>query len=138
MPMKELNEFYEIVLQSKSALKEIYYSFSSEQKKGIVKPLVALTIKIQQSVEDLVRAFNKSSKARAVLKDKVVSISLKKWSGGIPSRVKNIIKHKKMSPTQLSQFADSLMKYLDEIHYTLQKWNNDIRGLEDIPKPPRN
>ncbi len=135
--MNELSEFYEKAQSLKADLKEVYYSLLASSAKETLKATIAALIRIQECLSQLIKLFTQSSRARAVLNDRVVVLSLKKWLAGLEPRVKNVKKQKKSTATVLGPFVEALERYLQEILQQLQKWIAEIESIDDLPRPPR-
>jgi hypothetical protein len=136
--MRELRQFLTHVINAKRKLKEIYYTTRDDDLKVDMKELVASTIGIQKTVEDLVKLAQKSKIARKVLEDRKVSLTLRKWSVGFPKRVSTFVKRKKkMSREHLSRYYESLLEYILSISQELAAWILDIETLREIPRPPK-
>ena len=128
--MRELRQFLTHVITAKRKLKEIYYTTRDADLKVDMKELVASTIGIQKTIEDLVKLSQKSKIARKVLEDRKVSLTLRKWSVGFPKRVSTFVKRKKkMSREHLSRYYDSLLEYIQGISEELTAWVLDIETL---------
>lgn len=136
--MRELRQFQSHVITAKRKLKEIYYTSRDEDLKADMKELVASTIGIQKTLEDLAKLAQKSKVARKILEDRKVSLTLRKWSIGFPKRVSTFAKRKKkMKWEHLSQYYESLLEYIRSISEELTAWILDIETLREIPKPPK-
>ncbi|TFG14459.1 hypothetical protein EU537_03300 [Candidatus Thorarchaeota archaeon] len=136
--MKELRTFLSDVLSAKRDLKEIYYRTRNKDTKADVKELVVAAISIQTTTKELLELRLESRVARKVLKDRKVTLSLKKWKAGLPKRVSDFKKKSSKLPQEhLTKFHDQLMKYMNEISETLNNWIIDIETLTDLPEPPK-
>jgi hypothetical protein len=136
--MRELRQFLTHVITAKRKLKELYYTTRDADFKADMKALVASTIGVQKTLEDLVNLTQKSRIARKLLEDRKVSLTLQKWSAGFPKRVSTFVKRKrKMEPEHLGHYYEALSDYIRTIHEELTSWILDIETLRDIPKPPK-
>ncbi|MFX1369187.1 MAG: hypothetical protein ACFFAY_11350 [Promethearchaeota archaeon] len=136
--MQELRDFLNHVIIAKRRLKEIYYTTRDSNVKADAKQLVVATITVQKSLEHLITLHRKSKIGKKVLEDRKASLTLRKWSIGLPKRVKNFVdKKKKMSPEHLRKFQENLLAYLEEIGVELTAWAEDIQTLSEIPRPPK-
>ncbi len=136
--MQELRDFLNHVIIAKRRLKEIYYTTRDGNIKADAKQLVVATITIQKSLEHLISLHRKSKMGKKVLEDRKASLTLRKWSIGLPKRVKSFAEKKKMmSPEHLQKFQATLLAYLEEIGVELAAWAEDIQTLSEIPRLPK-
>ena len=136
--MRELRQFLTHVITAKRKLKELYYTTRDADLKADLKALVASTIGIQKTLEDLINLTQKSRIARKVLEDRKVSLTLRKWSTGLPKRVSTFVKRKKkMNQEHLSRYYEAISDYFLTIHEELTSWVLDIERLREIPRPPK-
>lgn len=136
--MRELRQFLTHIVIAKRKLKEIYYTTRDDDIKADMKELVATTIGIQKITEELVNLSQKSKIARKVLEDRKVSLTLRKWSVGLPKRVNAFAnRKKKMSQEHLSRYYNALHEYIHGIGEELTSWIVDIETLREIPHPPK-
>jgi hypothetical protein len=137
--MRELRQLLTHVMTAKRKLKEIYYTTRDADLKADVKALVASIIGIQKTIEEIIDLTQKSKVARKVLEDRKVSLTLRKWSVGLPKRVNSFAKRKKkMSREHLTRYYESLTEYALKIGEVLNSWIVDIETLREIPRPPKN
>ena len=136
--MQELRDFLNHVITAKRRLKEIYYTTRDSNIKADAKQLVVATITVQRALEHLITLRRKSKVGKKVLEDRKASLTLRKWSIGLPKRVKNFAeKKKKMSPEHVRKFQENLLVYLEGIGMELAAWSEDIQTLSEIPRPPK-
>ncbi|NHJ15033.1 MAG: hypothetical protein EAX95_15230 [Candidatus Thorarchaeota archaeon] len=136
--MQELRDFLNQVIIAKRRFKEMYYTSRESNTKSDSKRLVVATITVQRSLEQLLEISRKSKIAKKVLQDRKATLSLRKWSVGLPKRVKDFIeKKKKLNPDLLGKFYEALMAYLEGIGEELAAWIEDIQTLSEIPRVPR-
>jgi len=125
-------------MTAKRELKEVYYTTRNADSKADAKELVVASITLQKTVEDLITLRQKTKVARKLLEDRKATLSLRKWSTGLPKRIKDFKKKKKdMKQEHLHRFQESLLSYFDGIVDELNSWIIDIETLADLPKPPR-
>jgi len=106
--------------------------------KADAKQLVVATITIQRALENLIELRRKSKVGRRVLEDRKAALTLRKWSMGLPKRVRDYAeKRKKLKPEHLRKFQEILLAYLDAIGMELTAWTEDITTLSEIPRPPK-
>lgn len=136
--MHELRTFQTKIMTAKRELKESYYTTRNADSKADAKELVVASITLQKTVEDLITLRQKTKVARKLLEDRKATLSLRKWSTGLPKRIKDFKKKKKdMKQEHLHRFQESLLTYFDSIVNELNSWIIDIETLADLPKPPR-
>ena len=136
--MNELRTFQTKIMTAKRELKEVYYTTRNADSKADAKELVVASITLQKTVEDLITLRQKTKVARKLLEDRKATLSLRKWSTGLPKRIKDFKKKKKdMKQEHLHRFQESLLAYFDGVVDELNSWIIDIETLADLPKPPR-
>ena len=136
--MRELRQFLTHVMTAKRKLKELYYTSRDADLKADMKELVAATIGIQKTIEDMIKITQKSRIARKVLEDRKVVLTLRKWSVGLPKRVNSFVsRKKKMSLEHLSRYFESLLDYVNSISEELTAWITAIETIREIPRPPK-
>ncbi len=137
--MHELQRFLTIVISSKRILKEIYYTARVKSLKLDAKKLVITAITIQQLSEELLSLWRKKKTARDILQDRRAQLAIIGWTKSLPKRVKDYKeKSGKLKEDHLSRYFEVLSKYLDEIADGLTKWVEDIKGIEELPRIPKN
>jgi Skp family chaperone for outer membrane proteins len=137
--MRELRQFLTQAIAAKRKMKEVYYTARDADLKADVKELVASIIGIQKTIEELIKLEQKSKIAQKVLKDRKVSLTLRKWSVGLPKRVNSFTKRKKkMNREHLNRFYEALSEYIQNISEEINSWVIDIETLREIPRPPNN
>jgi hypothetical protein len=136
--MQELRDFLNQVIIAKRRLKEVYYTTRDSNVKADAKQLVAATITVQRALENLIELRRKSKVGKRVLEDRKASLTLRKWSIGLPKRARDYAeKRKKLKPEHLRKFQENLLAYLDGIGMELTAWTEDIITLSEIPRPPK-
>lgn len=133
-----LTKLLTLVMTAKRDLKRVYYTQKGNQAKLDVKDLVASVIGVQKLLEELVDLRRKRRAAKKVLEDRKAELTLRKWSTGLPQRVKGFIdKSKKLEQHHLTKYQATLMDYFNGIGQELAKWIEDINTLVEIPKIPK-
>ncbi len=136
--MHELQKFLTSIISTKRNLKEIYYTTRSPSLKADAKKLVVTAISIQQLGEELLELWRRNKTARGILQDRRAQLTLVGWTKGLPKRV-DVYKTRtrKLKGEHLVKYYDLITEYLDEIAKTLAGWVEDIKGLGELPRPPR-
>lgn len=136
--MHELRDFQNKIIAAKRELKEAYYTTRDEGIKSDAKELVVATIGLEKTIEDLIVLRRKRKVARKVLEDRKAKLSLRKWSTGLPKRIKDYKqKKKKLKQEHLTKFQETLLGYIGVIASELNSWIIDIETLADLPKLPK-
>ncbi|MHA1577611.1 MAG: hypothetical protein ACTSU3_09645, partial [Candidatus Thorarchaeota archaeon] len=126
------------IMTAKRELKEVYYTTRNEDSKADAKELVVASITLQKTVEELISLRQKTKVARKLMEDRKATLTLRKWSTGLPKRISDFKKKKKdMKHEHLHRFQESLITYFDGIVNELNSWITDIETLADLPKPPK-
>ncbi|MDH4214546.1 MAG: hypothetical protein OEV85_11545 [Candidatus Thorarchaeota archaeon] len=126
------------VITAKRDLKQIYYTSRNKESKLDAKELVAAVIGVQKLLEDLIDLSRKRRIAKKVLDDRKAELTIRRWSMGLPKRVKDFVeKAKNLEQQHLTKYCESLLQYITSIGEELAKWIEDITTLAEIPKPPR-
>ncbi|MFW9957772.1 MAG: hypothetical protein ACFFCT_06865 [Candidatus Odinarchaeota archaeon] len=126
------------VITAKRDLKQIYYTSRNKESKLDAKELVAAVIGVQKLLEDLIDLSRKRRIAKKVLDDRKAELMIRRWSMGLPKRVKDFVeKAKSLEQQHLTKYCESLLQYITSIGEELAKWIEDITTLAEIPKPPR-
>ena len=133
-----LTKLLTLVMTAKRDLKRVYYTQRSKDSKLDSKELVATVIGVQRLLEELVDLRRKRRAAKKVLEDRKAELTLRRWSTGLPQRVKGFIdKSKKLEQQHLTKYQQSLLDYFNGIGQELAKWIEDIQTLVEIPKIPK-
>ncbi len=133
-----LTKLLTLVMTAKRDLKRVYYTQRSKDSKLDSKELVATVIGVQRLLEELVDLRRKRRAAKKVLEDRKAELTLRRWSTGLPQRVKGFIdKSKKLEQQHLTKYQQSLLDYFNGIGQELAKWIEDINTLVEIPKIPK-
>ncbi len=135
--MYELREFQTRIAMAKRDLKEIYYTTRDEGKKADSKRLVVTIISLEKTAERLIELRRKTKTSRRVLDDRKAKLNLKKWSIGLPKRVRDLKDKQKLEYEHFRRFLERLEKYIEEILDELNSWVVDIETLADLPRPPK-
>jgi hypothetical protein len=136
--MHELREFQSRVIIVKRELKELFYTSRDATLKADAKQLVRASIILQKTIDDLLALNQKRRIAQKVLEDRKATLSLRKWSNGLPKRVQDYKqKQKKLSSEHSHKFQEVLLDYLGSITQELNDWIIDIETLADLPRPPK-
>jgi len=134
----ELTKLLTLVMTAKRDLKRVYYTQRGKEAKLDSKELVASIIGVQRLLEELVDLKRKRRAAKKVLEDRKAELTLRRWSTGLPQRVKSFIeKSKKLEQQHLTKYQQSLLDYFNEIGKELASWIEDIHTLVEIPKIPK-
>jgi len=134
----ELTKLLTLVMTAKRDLKRVYYTQRSKETKLDSKELVASIIGIQRLLEELVDLNRKRRAAKKVLEDRKAELTLRRWSTGLPQRVKGFIeKSKKLEQQHLTKYQQALLDYINGIGTELASWIEDIHTLVEIPKIPK-
>ena len=133
-----LTKLLTLVMTAKRDLKRVYYTQRSKDSKLDSKELVASIIGVQRLLEELVDLRRKRRAVKKVLEDRKAELTLRRWSTGLPQRVKGFIdKSKKLEQQHLTKYQQSLLDYFTGIGQELAKWIEDINTLVEIPKIPK-
>jgi hypothetical protein len=136
--MQEIRELLTTVMTTKRKLKQIYYTTRNEETKADSKQLVVAAIGVQRIIENLMKAFKQSRTAKRVLNDRKAIMTLRRWSIGLPRRLKDYgSKHRKLDQEHLRRFKSVLLDYLQDMGTQLAAWENDIVTMKELPKMPR-
>ena len=136
--MQELREFQNKTIIAKRDLKEAYYTTREESIKGDIKELVVAAIGLERTIDELIALRRKKKAAKRVLEDRKAKLSLRKWSVGLPKRVKDFKQKKnKVGYEHLHRFQEILLRYMEEIGVELSSWMLDIETLTGLPRPPK-
>ena len=136
--MHELQKFLTSIISAKRNLKEIYYTTRSPNMKADAKKLVVTAISIQQISEELLDLWRRNKTARGILQDRRAQLTLVGWTKGLPKRVEVYkTRTRKMKGEHLAKYYELITNYLDEIARTLTGWVEDIKGLGELPRPPK-
>jgi len=134
----ELTKLLTLVMTAKRDLKRVYYTQRSKETKLDSKELVASIIGIQRLLEELVDLNRKRRAAKKVLEDRKAELTLRRWSTGLPQRVKGFIENsKKLEQQHLTKYQQALLDYINGIGTELASWIEDIHTLVEIPKIPK-
>ncbi|MGQ4910765.1 MAG: hypothetical protein ACP6KW_01215 [Candidatus Thorarchaeota archaeon] len=134
----ELNRLLTHVMTAKRDLKRVYYTARNEDSKFDAKQLVASTITVQKLLEELLTLNRKRRVARKMLGDRKAELQIRRWSDGLPKRVKGYVqKSKRLDQAHLRKYQEPLLQYIDRIAEELAKWIEDIHGVAEIPRIPR-
>jgi len=135
---RDLMKLLTQVIAAKRDLKQIYYTSRNKESKLDAKELVAAMIGVQKLLEDLIDLSRKRRIAKKVLDDRKAELTIRRWSVGLPKRVKDFAdKAKQLEQQHLNKYCESLLQYINSIGQELAKWIEDITTLVEIPKPPR-
>ena len=135
---RDLMKLLTQVITAKRDLKQIYYTSRNKESKLDAKELVAAVIGVQKLLEDLIDLSRKRRIAKKVLDDRKAELTIRRWSMGLPKRVKDFVeKAKNLEQQHLTKYCESLLQYITSIGEELAKWIEDITTLAEIPKPPR-
>jgi hypothetical protein len=133
-----LTKLLTLVMTAKRDLKRVYYTQRSKEAKLDAKELVASIIGVQRLLEELIDLRRKRRAAKKVLEDRKAELTMRRWSTGLPQRVKGYIeKSNKLEPQHLGKFQQALLDYLNSIGTELAKWIEDITTIVEIPKIPK-
>ncbi|MHA1136460.1 MAG: hypothetical protein ACTSSE_08240 [Candidatus Thorarchaeota archaeon] len=133
-----LTKLLTLVMTAKRDLKRVYYTQRSKEAKLDSKELVASIIGVQRLLEELVDLRRKRRAAKKVLEDRKAELALRRWSTGLPQRVKGFIdKSKKLEQQHLTKYQQSLLDYFNAMGQELAKWIEDIVTIVEIPKIPK-
>ena len=134
----ELTKLLTLVMTAKRDLKRVYYTQRSKEAKLDSKELVASIIGVQRLLEELIDLKRKRRAANKVLEDRKAELTLRRWSTGLPQRVKGFIdKSKKLEQQHLTKYQQSLLDYFNGMGQELASWIEDIHTLVEIPKIPK-
>ena len=133
-----LTKLLTLVMTAKRDLKRVYYTQRDKEAKLDAKELVASIIGVQRLLEELTDLRRKRRAAKKVLEDRKAELTLRRWSTGLPQRVKGYIeKSKKLEQHHLTKYQQSLLDYFNGIGQELAMWIEDINTLVEIPKIPK-
>ncbi|RLI59517.1 MAG: hypothetical protein DRO87_02675 [Candidatus Thorarchaeota archaeon] len=134
----ELNRLLTHIMTAKRDLKRVYYTARNEDSKSDAKQLVASTITVQRLIEELLTLNRKRRVARKMLGDRKAELQIRRWSDGLPKRVKGYVqKSKKLDQAHLQKYQEALLQYIDSVAEELAKWIEDIHSVAEIPRIPR-
>lgn len=134
----ELNRLLTHIMTAKRDLKRVYYTARNEDSKSDAKQLVASTITVQRLIEELLTLNRKRRVARKMLGDRKAELQIRRWSDGLPKRVKGYVqKSKKLDQAHLQKYQEALLQYIDNVAEELAKWIEDIHSVAEIPRIPR-
>lgn len=133
-----LTKLLTLVMTAKRDLKRVYYTQRGTEAKLDSKELVAAIIGVQRLLEELIDLQRKRRAAKKVLEDRKAELILRRWTTGLPQRVKGFIeKSRKLEQQHLTKYQQSLLDYFNEIGTELAKWIEDINTIVEIPKIPK-
>ena len=133
-----LTKLLTLVMTAKRNLKRVYYTQRSTEAKLDAKELVASVIGVQRLLEELLNLRRKRRAARKVLEDRKAELTMRRWSAGLPKRVKDFVdKSKKFEQHHLTKYQQTLLDYFNGIGQELAKWIEDITTIVEIPKIPK-
>ena len=133
-----LTKLLTLVMTAKRDLKRVYYTQRSAEAKLDAKELVASVIGVQRLLEELLNLRRKRRAARKVLEDRKAELTMRRWSAGLPKRVKDFVdKSKKFEQHHLTKYQQTLLDYFNGIGQELAKWIEDITTIVEIPKIPK-
>lgn len=133
-----LTKLLTLVMTAKRDLKRVYYTQRSTEAKLDAKELVASVIGVQRLLEELLNLRRKRRAARKVLEDRKAELTMRRWSAGLPKRVKDFVdKSKKFEQHHLTKYQQTLLDYFNGIGQELAKWIEDITTIVEIPKIPK-
>jgi hypothetical protein len=136
--MQEMRELLNYVIKAKRYLKEIYYTTRDENAKADAKELVAATIAVQKTLEQILELKRRSRTAKRVLGDRKAEMAVRRWSAGLPRRVKDYVeKQRKLEQHHLHRYQVTLLQYLENMGKELVAWAEDIDMLREIPRIPK-
>jgi hypothetical protein len=136
--MQEMRELLNYVIKAKRYLKEIYYTNRDENLKADTKELVAAVIAVQRTLEHILTLKRRSKTAKRVLGDRKAEMSIRRWSAGLPRRVRDYVeKEKKLEQHHLHRYQVVLLQYLENMGTELVAWAEDIDMLREIPRIPK-
>ena len=99
------------VIAAKRDLKQIYYTSRNKESKLDAKELVAAMIGVQKLLEDLIDLSRKRRIAKKVLDDRKAELTIRRWSVGLPKRVKDFAdKAKQLEQQHLNKYCESLLQ----------------------------
>jgi hypothetical protein len=136
--MQEMIELLNYVIKAKRLIKEIYYTTRNESLKADAKELVAATIAVQKTLEQILVLKRKSRTAKRVLGDRKAEMAVRRWSAGLPRRVRDYVeKQKKLEQHHLHKYQVILLQYLENMGKELVAWAEDIDMLREMPRIPK-
>jgi len=136
--MQEMRELLNYVIKAKRLIKEIYYTTRNESLKADAKELVAATIAVQKTLEHILILKRRSRTAKRVLGDRKAEMAVRRWSAGLPRRVRDYVeKHKKLEQHHLHKYQIVLLQYLENMGKELVAWAEDIDMLREMPRIPK-
>ncbi|MHA2068705.1 MAG: hypothetical protein ACXABY_30445 [Candidatus Thorarchaeota archaeon] len=136
--MQEMRLLLNFIIKAKRDLKEIYYTNRDENLKADAKELVAAIIAVQRTLEQILALKRRSRTAKKVLGDRKAEMSVRRWSAGLPRRVRDYVqKEKKLEQHHLHRYQVILLQYLDNMGKELVAWAEDIDMLREIPRIPK-
>ncbi|MFW9886584.1 MAG: hypothetical protein ACFFAZ_16510 [Promethearchaeota archaeon] len=136
--MQEMIELLNYVIKAKRHIKEIYYTTRNESLKADAKELVAATIAVQKTLEQILVMKRRSRTAKRVLSDRKAEMAVRRWSAGLPRRVRDYVeKQKKLEQHHLHKYQVILLQYLENMGKELVAWAEDIDMLREMPRIPK-
>ncbi|MFX0053591.1 MAG: hypothetical protein ACFFAX_09810 [Promethearchaeota archaeon] len=136
--MQEMIELLNYVIKAKRLIKEIYYTTRNESLKADAKELVAAIIAVQRTLEHILVLKRRSRTAKRVLGDRKAEMAVRRWSAGLPRRVRDFVeKQKKLEQHHLHKYQVVLLQYLENMGKELVAWAEDIDMLREIPRIPK-
>jgi hypothetical protein len=136
--MQEMRELLNYVIKAKRLIKEIYYTTRNESLKADAKELVAATIAVQKTLEQILVLERRSRTAKRVLGDRKAEMAVRRWSAGLPRRVRDYVeKQKKLEQHHLHKYQIILLQYLENMGKELVAWAEDIDMLREMPRIPK-
>jgi hypothetical protein len=136
--MQEMIELLNYVIKAKRLIKEIYYTTRNESLKADAKELVAATIAVQKTLEQILVLKRRSRTAKRVLGDRRAEMAVRRWSAGLPRRVRDYVeKQKKLEQHHLHKYQVILLQYLENMGKELVAWAEDIDMLREMPRIPK-
>jgi hypothetical protein len=136
--MQEMRLLLNFIIKAKRDLKEIYYTNRDENLKADAKELVAAIIAVQRTLEQILALKRRSRTAKKVLGDRKAEMSVRRWSAGLPRRVRDYVqKEKKLEQHHLHRYQVILLQYVDNMGKELVAWAEDIDMLREIPRIPK-
>ena len=120
-----LTKLLTLVMTAKRDLKRVYYTQRSKEAKLDSKELVAAIIGVQRLLEELIELNRKRRAAKKVLEDRKVELVLRKWSTGLPQRVKGFIEKSKKLELEVIEMLTmkltmlSLMEHIPDDSFEL-------------------
>ncbi|MFW9801573.1 MAG: hypothetical protein ACFFFC_02930 [Candidatus Thorarchaeota archaeon] len=136
--MQEMRELLNYVIKAKRLIKEIYYTTRNESLKADAKELVAAIIAVQRTLEHILVLKRRSRTAKRVLGDRKAEMAVRRWSAGLPRRVRDYVeKQKKLEQHHLHKYQVVLLQYLENMGKEIVAWAEDIDMLREMPRIPK-